>query len=208
MTFVIPAQLAPYRDTGAGIQYRKQEMVKKLKLPLTEKTIADLKTGDSVSLSGTLYVARDAAHRRMVEMLDRGEKLPFDIAGQAIYYMGPSPAPPGRVIGAAGPTTGARMDAFTPRLLAAGLKAMIGKGPRSKEVRDAIIQHRAVYFAAIGGIGALLSQKIQKSEVVAFADLGPEAVLKLDVRDFPVTVINDVHGGDLYSEQREKYRSK
>ena len=183
-------------------------MVKKLKLPLTEKTIENLKAGDSVQLSGTLYVARDAAHRRMVEMLAKGEKLPFDITGQTIYYMGPSPASPGRVIGAAGPTTSSRMDQYTPRLLAAGLKEMIGKGPRSKQVREAIKKHRAIYFAAVGGIGALLSKKIVKSEIVAFPELGPEALLRIEVENFPVTVINDIHGDDLYSEEREKYRRK
>jgi fumarate hydratase subunit beta len=183
-------------------------MVKKVKLPLTEKAIEDLKTGDSVLLSGTLYVARDTAHRRMVEMLEKGEKLPFDIAGQTVYYMGPSPAPPGKIIGSAGPTTSSRMDACTPRLLTAGLKAMIGKGPRSNEVRAGIQKHRAVYLAAIGGIGALLSKKIKKSEVIAFEDLGPEALLRLEVEDFPVMVVNDIYGGDLYSQEREKYRRK
>jgi fumarate hydratase subunit beta len=181
-------------------------MEKKLDLPLTEKTIADLKAGDNVQLSGVLYVARDAAHRRMVEALEKGETLPFDIRGQTLYYMGPSPAPPGRPIGAAGPTTSARMDAYTPRLLAAGLKGMIGKGERSEEVRDAMKEHKAVYLAAVGGAGALISKTIIKSEVIACADLGPEAVLRLEVKDFPATVINDIHGGDLYTEGKAKYR--
>ncbi len=180
-------------------------MPKKITLPLTEKTLPELKAGDNVLLSGVLYVARDAAHKRMVETLDRGEPLPFDIRGQTLYYMGPSPAPPGRVIGSAGPTTSTRMDSYTPRLLEAGLKAMIGKGVRSKEVKDAMKKHRAVYLAAVGGVGALISKTIVKSEVIAYADLGPEAVLKLEVKDFPATVINDIHGGDLYVEGKKKY---
>jgi fumarate hydratase subunit beta len=181
-------------------------MDKNINLPLSEKTVQNLKAGDNLLLSGVLYVARDAAHRRMIETLERGEPLPFDIKGQTIYYMGPSPSPPGRVIGSAGPTTSARMDSYTPRLLAAGLKGMIGKGVRSPEVRDAMKKHKAVYLAAIGGAGALISKTIMKSEVVAYPDLGPEAVLKLEVKDFPATVINDIHGGDLYVEGKTKYR--
>jgi fumarate hydratase subunit beta len=152
-----------------------------------------------------LYVARDAAHKKMVEALEKGEPLPFDIKGQTIYYMGPSPAPPGKVIGAAGPTTSARMDVYTPRLLAAGLKGMIGKGARSQEVKDALKKHRAVYMAAVGGAGALISKTIIKSEVIAYPELGPEAILKLEVKDFPAMVINDIHGGDLYGEGKKKY---
>jgi fumarate hydratase subunit beta len=181
-------------------------MAKKISLPLTEESIRSLKAGDNVLLSGVLYVARDAAHRRMVESLDKSEPLPFDIRGQILYYMGPSPAPPGRVIGSAGPTTSARMDAYTPRLLAAGLKGMIGKGVRSSEVREALKKYQAVYLAAVGGAGALISKTIVKSEVVAYPDLGPEAVLKLEVEDFPATVINDIYGGDLYVEGKKKYK--
>lgn len=181
-------------------------MVKKIELPLDEKTLAGLKAGDNVLLSGILYVARDAAHRRMVESLDRGEPLPFDIKDQIIYYMGPSPARPGKVIGSAGPTTSTRMDSYTPRLLAEGLKGMIGKGVRLDEVKDAINKHKAVYFAAIGGAGALISKTIIKSEAIAYRDLGPEAILRLEVKDFPATVINDIHGGDLYVEGRKKYQ--
>jgi len=174
-------------------------------LPLTEKVIESLKAGDSLLISGVLYVARDAAHKRMVEALDKGEPLPFDIKGQTIYYMGPSPAPPGKVIGSAGPTTSSRMDVYTPRLLAAGLKGMIGKGVRSKEVKDALKKYKAVYLAAVGGAGALLSKTIIKSEIIAYPELGPEAILRLEVKDFPATVINDIYGGDLYAEGKEKY---
>jgi fumarate hydratase subunit beta len=180
-------------------------MQRKITLPLTDKTLQDLKAGDNLLLSGVLYVARDAAHKRMVEALDRGEPLPFDIRGQTLYYMGPSPAPPGQVIGSAGPTTSARMDSYIPRLLEAGLKGMIGKGVRSKEVRDAMKKRKAVYLAAVGGAGALISKSIIKAEVIAYADLGPEAVLKLEVKDFPATVINDIYGGDLYVEGKKKY---
>jgi fumarate hydratase subunit beta len=179
---------------------------KEVRLPLTDEVIAGLRAGDSLLLTGVLYTARDAAHRRLVEAMDRGEPLPFDIRGLTLYYLGPSPAPPGRVIGAAGPTTSARLDPYTPRLLAAGLKAMIGKGERSAEVKKAMKRHGAVYLAAVGGAGALLSRSIVKAEVVAYADLGPEAVLRLEVADFPVTVINDVHGGDLYVEGKAAFR--
>jgi fumarate hydratase subunit beta len=175
-------------------------------LPLTEKVIGSLKAGDSLRLSGVVYAARDAAHKRMVETLERGESLPFDIRNQIIYYVGPSPAPPGRAIGSAGPTTSTRMDDYTPQLLAAGLKGMIGKGPRSAAVKEALKKHQAVYLAAIGGTGALLSKSIVKSEVIAYEHLGPEALLRLEVKDFPVTVINDIHGGDLYEEGKARYR--
>ena len=142
----------------------------------------------------------------MFEALERGDSLPFDIKDQTIYYMGPSPTPPGRVIGAAGPTTSARMDPYTPRLLAEGLKGIIGKGVRSDEVRKAMKKHKAIYFAAIGGAGALLSKTITKSEVIAYKDLGPEAILRIEVKDFPATVVNDIHGGDLYEEGKRKYQ--
>jgi len=177
-----------------------------LNLPLNEEDIARLRSGDRVLLSGVLYTARDAAHKRMVEALGRGEKPPIYLKGQVLYYVGPSPAPPGKVIGSAGPTTAYRMDRYTPRLLQEGLKGMIAKGPRSEKVKDALKQHKAVYLAATGGAGALLSKKILKAEVVAYADLGPEAIRKLEVKDLPALVINDTHGGDLYMEGREKYR--
>jgi len=183
-------------------------MPKKVKLPLTENTIKGLKAGDNVLLTGVMYVARDSAHKRMVEALDRGESLPFDIKNQTVYYMGPTPPKPGQVIGAAGPTTSGRMDTFSPRLMAAGLKGMIGKGMRSADVKAAIKKHGVVYMAAIGGTGALISKSIKKSEVVAYKELGAEAILRLEVEDFPATVINDIYGGDLYEEGKKKYEIK
>jgi fumarate hydratase subunit beta len=165
--------------------------------PLDDKTIEGLKSGDRVSISGVVYTARDTAHKRMVEALKRGKKLPFDIVGQIIYYMGPSPAKPGHVIGSAGPTTSGRMDVYTPELLAAGLKGMIGKGNRSELARQAMKQYHAVYFAATGGAGALIAGSIKKAEVIAYDDLGAEAVMRLEVEDFPAVVINDIYSGDL-----------
>jgi fumarate hydratase subunit beta len=181
-------------------------MAKKITLPLNEETLKDLRAGDDVLLTGTIYVGRDAAHKRMIEALDRGEKLPFDITGQTIYFMGPTPPRPGRPIGAAGPTTSGRMDSYSPRLIAEGLKGMIGKGMRSPAVIEAMKQHKAVYFGAIGGAGALASKSIKKAEVVAYEELGAEALRRLEVTDFPVTVVNDTYGGDLYQEGKAKYR--
>lgn len=178
----------------------------KLTTPLTEEQIAGLRAGDNVLISGTIYVARDAAHKRLVEALDKGEPLPFDLVGQIIYYMGPTPAKPGRPIGSAGPTTSYRMDAYAPRLMAAGLKGMIGKGERSPAVREAIQRYRCVYFGAIGGAGALLSKCITDAQVIAYEDLGPEALRKLTVVDFPAIVINDIYGGDAYEAGRALYR--
>jgi fumarate hydratase subunit beta len=181
-------------------------MAKRITLPLTDETVATLKAGDDVLLSGTMYVGRDSAHKRIVEALDQGKPLPFDIRGQTIYYMGPSPAKPGKVIGSAGPTTSGRMDSYSPRLMAEGLKGMVGKGMRTPAVKDAMKKYKAVYFAAIGGAGALISKAIKKSEVIAYEELGAEALLRIDVADFPVIVINDVYGGDLYDEGKAKYR--
>ncbi len=178
----------------------------KITLPLTDEVLQDLKAGDNVLLSGVIYVARDAAHKRLVETLEKGEDLPFDIKGQTVYFMGPSPAKPGQAIGSAGPTTSGRMDTYSPRLMAAGLKGMIGKGNRSQAVKDAMKKYKAVYFAAIGGAGALISKSIKKAEVIAYDELGAEAVRRLEVEDFPVTVINDIYGGDLYQEGKAKYR--
>jgi fumarate hydratase subunit beta len=171
--------------------------------PLSLPDCRSVRAGDRLLLSGTIYSARDAAHRRMVEDLAKGRALPFEPEGQVIYYMGPSPPRPGRVIGAAGPTTSYRMDAYAPTLYAAGVRATIGKGTRSQAVRDAIVQHGALYLAAIGGAGALLSGCIREAEVIAFPELGPEAVRRLVVTDFPVVVVNDVFGSDLYEMARQ-----
>ncbi len=181
-------------------------IVKKVTLPLTDETLEGLKAGDNILLTGTIYVGRDAAHKRMVEALDQGKPLPFDVKGQAIYFMGPSPARPGQPIGSAGPTTSGRMDSYSPRLIAEGLKGMIGKGMRSQEVKDAMKKYKAVYLAAIGGAGALISKTIKKSEVIAYDELGAEAIRRLEVEDFPATVVNDIYGGDLYQEGKAKYR--
>lgn len=176
--------------------------------PLDPKVIEKLKAGDQVLITGTVYTARDAAHKRLIAALDKGEKLPIDLRGQTIYYMGPTPARPGYVIGSAGPTTSGRMDTYTPRLLAAGLKGMIGKGSRSDAVREAIKKHRAIYFATLGGAGALISKSIKKVEIVAYEDLGPEAIRRLEVEDLPAIVINDIHGNDLYQQGKAKYQVK
>lgn len=167
-------------------------------LPLTEEEVKQLKYGDTVKLTGTCYVARDAAHRRLKEALDRGNPLPVDLTDATVYYMGPSPAREGRPIGSAGPTTATRMDAYTPELLDLGLRAMIGKGKRSKEVKEAIKRNHAVYFAAVGGAGALLSKCIKKSEIVCYEDLGAEALRRIEIEDFPVIVVIDAEGNDLY----------
>ena len=168
-------------------------------LPLNKEEAATLKAGEAVLLSGVVYTARDAAHKRMAEALDAGEELPFTLEGNVIYYMGPSPARPGRPIGSAGPTTSGRMDPYTPRLLDLGLGGMIGKGARSGEVRDAIVRNGAVYFAAVGGAGALLSHCIKSAEVVAWEDLGPEAVRRLEIESMPVVVAIDSRGNDVYA---------
>ena len=180
--------------------------MRKITSPISADVRENLRAGDQVLISGVIYVGRDAAHRRLVEALDRGDKLPFDLQGQTIYYMGPSPTKPGHVIGSAGPTTSGRMDAYTPRLLAAGLKAMIGKGSRSEAVKEAIKEYKAVYFAAAGGAAALIAKSITKAETIAYQELGPEAILRLEVKDFPAVVINDTQGGDLYQEGKSKYQ--
>jgi len=179
-----------------------------IKTPLNEETIKKLKAGDQVFITGVIYTARDAAHKRLVEALEKGEKLPFDLTNQTVYYMGPSPAKPGQAIGSAGPTTSGRMDSYAPKLMAAGLKGMIGKGNRSQAVKDAIKKHRAIYFAAIGGAGALISKSIKKAEVIAYEEFGAEAIRRLEVENFPATVINDIYGGDLYEQGKAKYRIK
>lgn len=173
-------------------------MDKYITTPITEEVTADLKSGDYVYITGTVYVARDAAHKRMTEALEKGEELPVDLKDAAIYYMGPSPAREGRPIGSAGPTTSSRMDKYAPVLLDLGCKAMIGKGKRSREVIDAIVRNKAVYFAAVGGAGALLSKCITKSEIICYDDLGAEALRKLEIKNFPVIVVIDREGNNLY----------
>lgn len=170
--------------------------------PLSDVNIEKLNAGDEVLISGIIYTARDMAHKRLCEAIEAGRQLPFELAGAVIYFVGPSPARPGRVIGAAGPTTSSRMDAFSPKLLARGLKAMIGKGYRGEEVRNALKKYKAVHFAAIGGAGALLSKHIVSAEVIAYEDLGAEAVRKLEVVDFPAIVAYDAHGNTVYKENR------
>ena len=173
--------------------------------PLTDEMVKTLVMGDQVLVSGVIYTARDAAHKRLMELLDAGKQLPVDFKGQILYYVGPSPARPGRVIGAAGPTTSTRMDVYTPTMLKLGLKAMIGKGKRSLEVLAALQEFTAVYLGATGGAGALISKCIKAAEVVAFPDLGPEAIHRLEVENLPTIVINDCHGGDLYELGRREY---
>jgi len=177
-----------------------------LTTPLSEADVAALRAGQRVLISGAVYTARDAAHQRMAEAIARSEDLPFDVRGQVIYYVGPTPTPPGRIIGSAGPTTAGRMDRYAPMLLARGLRGMIGKGPRSDEVKAALQQHKGVYFGAIGGAGALLSKRIIAVELIAYQDLGTEAIRRLVVEDFPAIVINDCYGGDVYLEAKLKWR--
>jgi fumarate hydratase subunit beta len=188
-----------------NLEMGAQNMDKHITTPITAEVTKNLKSGDYVYITGTIYVARDAAHKRMIEALERGENLPIDIKDSTIYYMGPSPAREGRPIGSAGPTTATRMDKYAPTLLDLGEKAMIGKGKRSKEVMDAIVRNHAVYFAAVGGAGALLSKCITKSEIVCYEDLGAEAIRKLEVKDFPVIVVIDSEGNNLYETAIKKY---
>jgi fumarate hydratase subunit beta len=181
-------------------------MEKQIKAPISDADARELKAGDYVYITGTIYTARDAAHKRMQEALDRGEDLPLELKNNIIYYMGPSPAREGRPIGSAGPTTASRMDKYAPRLLDLGLKGMIGKGKRSDEVKEAIVRNQAVYFAAVGGAGALLSKSITRAEVVAYEDLGTEAIRKLEVVNFPVIVVMDSEGNNLYETAIQEYR--
>jgi fumarate hydratase subunit beta len=177
-----------------------------IQTPLTKEVVGSLRTGDMVLLSGDVYTARDVAHRRMYEALLKGEKLPIDLQGTVIFYAAPTPTPPGKVIGSIGPTTSYRMDFFTPKLIENGLKGMIGKGSRSPEVIAALQKYGAVYFGAIGGIAALSAQCVQKAELIAYEDLGPEAIRKLTIIDFPAIVINDAYGNDLYAQAKKKWR--
>ena len=179
---------------------------KRITTPLDDDKVLSLKAGDNLLITGVIYTARDAAHKKLTELMYQGEELPIDLKGHIIYYVGPTPAKPGQVIGSAGPTTSGRMDAYTPQMLAKGMKACIGKGSRNKAVKEAFIKERGLYLAAVGGAGALLSKKITACEVVAYPELGAEAIHRLEVEDFPVTVINDAHGNDLYDEGVEQYK--
>lgn len=182
-------------------------MTRTVQAPLDEATVRSLRAGDQIRLTGRIYTARDAAHQRLFEAMQRGEPLPLPLAGQVIYYVGPAPAKSGAVIGPAGPTTSGRMDPYTLPLLERGVAGLIGKGSRSEEVKRALIRHTAVYFAAVGGAAALLARQIHSSRVIAYADLMSEAVRELEVEEFPLFVINDCHGGDAYETARDAYRS-
>ncbi len=178
----------------------------RIQTPVSDDVIEKLRAGDKVFITGTLLTGRDAAHKKLIDLIKEGKELPVDIRGQLIYYVGPTPARPGKPIGSAGPTTSYRMDSYAPTLHALGLKGTIGKGARSKEVKEALKKNKAVYLAAVGGAGALISKSIEGSEVVAYPELGPEAIILLKVKDFPCIVINDMYGGDLYEEGKKKYR--
>lgn len=182
------------------------DAVKLIRTPLDEQAVLDLRVGDAVEISGVMYGARDVAHQRMHAALERGEPLPFDVRGQIIYYVGPAPAKPGHPIGSAGPTTSGRMDRYAPELHAAGLRATVGKGYRAQPVRDALVEHCAVYMAALGGSGALLSRHIRSATVIAYPELGSEAIYLFEVESFPVIVVNDAYGADLYEQARAAYR--
>lgn len=179
----------------------------KLQLPLTEEKVLSLKAGDNVLLSGHIYTGRDAAHKRLVALIDEGKPLPFPIEGETIYYVGPAPASPGHAVGSAGPTTSYRMDPYTPQLLALGLKAMIGKGLRGPKVIEAMKEHKAVYFGAVGGAAALISRQILKSEVIAYPDLGAEAIHRFEIKDFPVIVLIDCYGNNLFEQGPKLYKT-
>lgn len=179
-----------------------------LKTPLVNEDIEKLKAGDTVKLTGVIYTARDAAHAKLVKLIEEGKELPFELKGQVIYYVGPSPAKEGQVIGSAGPTTSYRMDSYAPLLLEKGLKGMIGKGQRNQDVRDAITKEKAIYFAATGGAAALIARCIKSSEIIAYEELGAEAIRRLEVVELPLVVVNDVHSNDLYDIGKERYRIK
>lgn len=179
--------------------------VRKISAPLSDDDVLELRAGDNVLISGVIYTGRDATHHKLVKLVEAGELLPVDFSGQMIYYVGPSPAKPGKVIGSAGPTTSGRMDVYTPTMLAQGLKVCIGKGSRSQAVKDALVKYKAVYLAATGGAAALLAKAIHQAEVVAYPELGAEAIYRLVVEDFPAIVVNDAHGNDVYEEGRKQY---
>lgn len=180
--------------------------IKEITTPFDDNTISSLRSGDRVSITGSVYVARDAAHKRMFENWEKNKELPFNLEGQTIYYVGPTPAKPGQIIGSAGPTTSGRMDKYTPLLLELGLKGMIGKGYRNEEVKQAIVKYKAVYFGAIGGSGALIARSIKSVEIVAYEDLGTEAIRRITFERFPAIVINDINGNDWYNESASLYR--
>lgn len=180
-------------------------MEKRISTPLTKDKVKDLKAGDSVLLSGVIYTARDAAHKRLVDLIDNGDELPMDVKDSVIYYVGPTPAKPGMALGSAGPTTSYRMDAYAPKLLEKGLSGMIGKGLRSKEVVDSMVKNGAVYFAAIGGAGALIGKCVKKAEIVTYEDLGSEAIRRLEVEDLPIVVVIDSEGNNLYEQGQNAY---
>lgn len=174
--------------------------------PVTDEVIAKLRAGDTVYITGDLFTGRDSAHKKLIDLISEGQELPIDVKGQFIYYVGPTPARPGKPIGSAGPTTSYRMDSYAPKLHELGLKGTIGKGSRSEEVKEALKKHKAVYLAAVGGAGALISKSIEGAEIIAYPELGPEAIRRVKVKDFPCIVINDMYGGDLYEEGKKKYR--
>ena len=177
----------------------------KITTPVSDEVIAQLKSGDRLFITGYLYTGRDSAHKKLIELIEQGKELPIDIKGQFIYYVGPTPARPGKAIGAAGPTTSYRMDSYAPILYKLGLKGSIGKGSRNEEVKDALKKYRGIYAAAVGGAGALISQSIEEAEVIAYPELGPEAIRRIKVKDFPCIVINDMYGGDLYQEGKKQF---
>jgi len=201
-----PASPAPSKGGGFGRGAQPpSEEIKDVRTPFSDADVESLKAGDRVRISGVIYTARDAAHARLLPLIEKGEALPIDVTGQIIYYTGPSPARPGTVIGSVGPTTASRMDTFTPSLLKLGLKGTIGKGYRGQPVKDALKQYKAIYFGAIGGAGAVLSEFVRKAEVVAYEDLGTEAIRRLEVDAFPAIVLYDCHGGDLYQDGQKVY---
>ena len=180
----------------------------RISTPVDNNVIQKMKAGDQVYISGYLYTGRDSAHKKLIDLVNQGKNLPIDVKGQFIYYVGPTPARPGKPIGSAGPTTSYRMDSYAPTLHALGLKGTIGKGSRSEEVKESLKKHKAVYLAAVGGAGALISKSIESSEIIAYPELGPEAIRRVKVKDFPCIVINDMYGGDLYEEGKRKYKKE
>jgi len=196
-------------DTKKLLFNRREKIMDEIKLispPLSDQDIQDLHAGDKILITGQIYTGRDAAHKRLIDLIDQRKELPFDLQGQIIYYVGPSPTKPGEIIGSAGPTTSYRMDSFTPKLLELGLKGMIGKGSRSKVVQDAMVKYKGVYLAATGGAAALIAKSIKKMKIIAYEDLGPEAIRVLDVEGFPAVVVNDIYGKDLYEIGKAKYK--